>query len=153
MSLLTSGSTSRFILQPGENLVLSTDGSSTCSYFQAAYPIAGNQDIPAVNGVGVIAVPASSTITLGPQSVITRWVITQVSGMGVTAVQNVAQWVPSVGAGPDVVHIHGAGAPSATTGANHANVGSMYVDTVNAQVYLQAGTKSAPVWKLVTRAA
>jgi hypothetical protein len=141
MTLLASGSTNKFLLQPGETLNLTTDAGSTCTYFQASYPVAGNQDTPAPNGVGIVSVPASSQLTLGPQSVITRWVITQVSGMGVTAAQNAAQWVPSVGATPDTVHLHGNGAPTASTGQNHAATGSMYIDTANAQVYLQAGTK------------
>jgi hypothetical protein len=53
----------------------------------------------------------------------------------------------------DLMHLYGAGAPSAATGANQTAIGSLYTDIVNAQIYLQGGTKAVPVWKLLTRAA
>lgn len=39
------------------------------------------------------------------------------------------------------------------TGGGWAAPGSMYIDTVGANAYLNAGTKLSPVWKLITRAA
>lgn len=54
----------------------------------------------------------------------------------------------------DVVVMTGAGAPvDGTTGDNYAGPGSLYVDITGANLYVQAGTISSPVWKLVTRAA
>ena len=54
----------------------------------------------------------------------------------------------------NVVVMTGAGAPvDGTTGDNFAGPGSLYVDITGANLYVQAGTISAPVWKLVTRAA
>ena len=58
----------------------------------------------------------------------------------------------------EVCILQGAGAPvdgGAGTGATFAEKGSMYIDRTNGNAYLNAGagTKAAPVWKLVTRAA
>ena len=54
----------------------------------------------------------------------------------------------------DVVVMTGSGAPSdGTTGDNFAGPGSMYVDITGANLYIQTGAITSPVWKLVTRAA
>ena len=56
----------------------------------------------------------------------------------------------------DVIVMTGSGAPASGasgTGDNFAGPGSLYVDYVNANVYIQAGTISSPNWKLITRAA
>ena len=54
----------------------------------------------------------------------------------------------------DVVVMTGAGVPvDGTTGDNFAGPGSMFVDVTNANLYIQTGLISNPVWKLVTRAA
>lgn len=46
-----------------------------------------------------------------------------------------------------------AGVPvNGTTGANAAFVGAICIDTTNANLYVNAGTKVSPTWKLVTRA-
>lgn len=46
---------------------------------------------------------------------------------------------------------YGAGAPTASLVGY--SVGAMYVDVTNANLYLNGGTETATVWKLVTRAA
>lgn len=54
----------------------------------------------------------------------------------------------------DVVVMTGTGAPTdGTTGDNFAGPGSMYVDISGANLYIQTGLITSPVWKLVTRAA
>jgi hypothetical protein len=54
----------------------------------------------------------------------------------------------------DVVVMVNAGVPvDGTTGDNFAGPGSMYVDSTGANLYIQTGVISSPVWKLVTRAA
>jgi len=54
----------------------------------------------------------------------------------------------------NVVVMTGSGAPSdGTTGDNYAGPGSMYVDITGANLYVQTGLITSPVWKLVTRAA
>lgn len=54
----------------------------------------------------------------------------------------------------NVVVLVGAGAPvDGTTGDNVAGPGSLYVDTTGANLYVNAGTITDSVWKLVTRAA
>jgi hypothetical protein len=54
----------------------------------------------------------------------------------------------------NVVVMTGAGAPSdGTTGDDFAGPGSMYVDITGANLYIQTGLITSPVWKLVTRAA
>lgn len=54
----------------------------------------------------------------------------------------------------NVVVMTGAGVPSdGTTGDNFAGPGSMYVDITGANLYIQTGLITSPVWKLVTRAA
>jgi hypothetical protein len=46
------------------------------------------------------------------------------------------------------------GAPvDGTTGDNFAGPGSMYIDSTGANLYIQTGAITSPVWKLVTRAA
>ena len=54
----------------------------------------------------------------------------------------------------DVVVMTGSGVPTnGTTGDNFAGPGSMYVDIAGANLYIQTGLITSPVWKLVTRAA
>jgi hypothetical protein len=54
----------------------------------------------------------------------------------------------------DVCVMVDAGVPTdGTTGDNFAGPGSMYIDTTNANLYIQTGAITNPVWKLVTRAA
>jgi hypothetical protein len=54
----------------------------------------------------------------------------------------------------DVVVMVNAGVPvDGTTGDNFAGPGSMYIDSTAANLYLQTGAITSPVWKLVTRAA
>jgi hypothetical protein len=54
----------------------------------------------------------------------------------------------------DVVVMVNAGVPvDGTTGDNFAGPGSMYIDSTGANLYLQTGAITSPVWKLVTRAA
>ena len=54
----------------------------------------------------------------------------------------------------NVVVMTGAGVPTdGTTGDNFAGPGSMYVDITGANLYIQTGLITSPVWKLVTRAA
>jgi hypothetical protein len=54
----------------------------------------------------------------------------------------------------DVVVMTGAGAPvDGTTGDNFAGPGSLFVDITGANLYIQTGLITSPVWKLVTRAA
>lgn len=54
----------------------------------------------------------------------------------------------------NTVIMQGAGAPvDGTTGDNFAGIGSLYIDTTNGNLYLQSAVITAPVWKLVTRAA
>lgn len=47
----------------------------------------------------------------------------------------------------------GSGAPTSASGMGFAGTGSIYVDTTNAQMYLNSGTAASPVWKELTRAA
>lgn len=56
----------------------------------------------------------------------------------------------------EVCVLNGAGVPVdgvAGTGAAFAEIGSQYIDRTNGNLYLNAGTKASPTWKLVTRAA
>lgn len=54
----------------------------------------------------------------------------------------------------DVVILTGSGAPvDGTTGDNVAGPGSMYIDIAAGNAYLQTAVITAPVWKLITRAA
>jgi hypothetical protein len=54
----------------------------------------------------------------------------------------------------DVVVMVNTGAPvDGTTGDNFAGPGSMYIDSTGANLYIQTGAITSPVWKLVTRAA
>ena len=54
----------------------------------------------------------------------------------------------------DVVVMVNTGVPTdGTTGDNFAGPGSMYIDSTGANLYIQTGLITSPVWKLVTRAA
>ena len=54
----------------------------------------------------------------------------------------------------DVVVMVNTGVPvDGTTGDNFAGPGSMYIDSTAANLYIQTGLITSPVWKLVTRAA
>ena len=54
----------------------------------------------------------------------------------------------------DVVVMVNTGVPfDGTTGDNFAGAGSMYIDSTAANLYIQTGLITSPVWKLVTRAA
>jgi hypothetical protein len=56
----------------------------------------------------------------------------------------------------DVCILVDAGVPTSGasgTGDNYAGPGSMYIDSTNANMYIQAGLITSPDWKLVTRAA
>ena len=54
----------------------------------------------------------------------------------------------------NVVFMNGAGAPTdTTTGKYFAQIGSLYSDSTNGNLYVNAGTMASPTWKLVTRAA
>src|SRR5712664_1361205 len=66
MAIISAGATPRYNLQAGESLSIITDSNSSCRYGQLpaapSYP-----DVPAV-GTSMVAVPASSTITVGQTS-------------------------------------------------------------------------------------
>lgn len=60
----------------------------------------------------------------------------------------------------DFLWLSGAGAPvdytdgdPAATGEGVAGIGSLYTDTTAAKLYINGGTKTEPIWKLVTSAA
>jgi hypothetical protein len=53
--------------------------------------------------------------------------------------------------GVDTVIFTNAGAPT-TQGAGFAGKGSMCSDVTNGNLYINAGTKAVPSWKLVTKA-
>jgi hypothetical protein len=151
MAILKPGLSQTFQLQPGDTLSITTDAASQCRYGQLIAPVGGA--VGEQPSGAPVSVPVSSTITVGGRSDVSRWLIDQVLGPGVVVVQNPAASVPDVSAPADVQHLFGAGAPTAATGANQAQTASLYTDTVNAQIYLNGGTKAAPVWKLLTRAA
>jgi hypothetical protein len=61
---------------------------------------------------------------------------------------------PSEGATAGFGPFRNAGAPvDGTTLDDIAEKGALLIDTTNANLYINAGTKAASVWKLVTRAA
>jgi hypothetical protein len=152
MPTLQAGLPKTYQLAPGETLSISTDSASVCRYGQLTSAPGGGAVGEQPSG-SPISVPSSSAITVGPLAVVSRWLIDSVVGPGVNVVQNSAQSVPDVGAPPDFMHLFGSGAPTGATGQNQAAIGSLYTDVTNAQIYLNGGTKSAPVWKQLTRAA
>ena len=68
----------RYSLQPGESLSVVTDAVSSCRYGQ----LPGAPSSPDVPAGGMIAVAASSTVTLGPRSDFSRWLIDLLVGPG-----------------------------------------------------------------------
>jgi hypothetical protein len=151
MPTLQPGLSKTYQLQPGETLSIVTDAASICRYGQLTPPPPGGAVGEQPSG-SPVSVPASSAITVGPRGDVSRWLIDSVIGPGVNVTQNSASAVPDSGAPLDLMHLFGAGAPSASTGANQAAIGSLYTDTTNAKLYIQGGTKVTPAWKLVTSA-
>jgi hypothetical protein len=151
MPTLKPGLSQIFQLQPGETLSITTDAASVCRYNQLT-PTPSGGAVGEQPSFSPIAVPASSTITVGPRGDVSRWLIDQVLGPSVVVVQNPAQIVPASAAPADLMHLYGSGAPSAATGANHAAPASLYTDTTNAKLYINGGTKAVPSWKIVTSA-
>jgi hypothetical protein len=151
MAILKPGLSQTFQLQPGETLSITTDSASICRYGQLTSPPAGGAAGEQPSGAPV-SVPVNSAITVGPRGDVSRWLIDQVLGPGVTVVQNGASSVPDAFAPPDVMHLFGSGAPSAATGANQAAPGSLYTDTSGLKLYIQGGTKAVPSWRIVTSA-
>jgi hypothetical protein len=152
MPTLKPGLSQTYQLQPGETLSITTDAASICRYGQLTSAPPGSAVGEQPSG-SPISVPVSSAITVGPRGDVSRWLIDSVVGPGVNVTQNAASAVPDFGAPLDLMHLYGAGVPSAATGANQAATGSLYTDVTNAQIYLQGGTKASPVWKQLTRAA
>jgi hypothetical protein len=150
MPTLQPGLPKSYQLQPGETLSITTDSASACRYGQFTTP--PGSTVGEQPSGSPISVPASSAITVGPRGDVSRWLIDGVIGPGVAVIQNAASAVPDVGAPPDVQHIYGSGAPSASTGANAAAPGSLYPDVSGAKLYVQGGTKASPSWKIVTSA-
>jgi hypothetical protein len=148
MPILQPGLSKSYQLQPGETLSIVTDAASICRYGQST-SVPGSGEQPSLSP---IAVPSNSTIVVGPRGDVSRWLVDQVLGPGVSVTQSTAQSVPDFGAPPDVQHIYGSGAPSAATGANQAAPGSLYTDTTNAKLYINGGTKAVPSWRIVTSA-
>jgi hypothetical protein len=151
MAILPPGLSKTYQLQPGETLSITTDSASICRYGQTSVP--GGGAVGEQPSGAPVSVPVNSTITVGPRGDVSRWVVDQVLGPGVTVVQSAASSVPDSGAPLDLMHIYGSGAPTGATGQNQAAIGSLYTDVTNAQIYLQGGTKASPVWKQLTRAA
>jgi hypothetical protein len=148
MPILQPGLSKSYQLQPGETLTIVTDGASQCRYGQTVFmPNTGEQP-----SGSPISVPSSTTVVVGGRSDVSRWVVDQILGPGVNVTQNPAASVPDLGAPLDLMHMYGAGAPSAATGANQAAPGSLYTDTVGAKLYIQGGSKAVPSWRIVTSA-
>jgi len=150
MPTLKPGLSQTYQMQPGETLTVTTDAASICRYGQLSTPpgSAVGEQPPG----SPISVPVNSAITVGPRGDVSRGLIDSVVGPGVNVTQNAASAVPDSGAPADLMHMYGSGAPSAATGANQANTGSLYTDTTNAKLYIQGGTKVTPSWKIVTSA-
>jgi hypothetical protein len=148
MPILPPGVPKTFQLQPGETLAITTDSASQCRYGQTVLmPNTGEQPSGAP-----ISVPINSAITVGPRADVSRWIVDQILGPGCNVTQVAASAVPDFGAPLDLMHMYGAGAPSAATGANQAQTASLYTDTTNAKLYINGGTKAVPSWRIVTSA-
>ena len=140
-----SSSIAKYSLLPGETLVVSTDSTATCVYSQQ--PSAGSGAL-----VGAVSVPANSSVTIGPRNDSSVWQIDTAYSTGLSVTKNAAMPAYHAGQPADVNILYGAGAPSASTGANHANTGSLYVDTSAGKLYVNSGNKSSMSWRLVTSA-
>jgi hypothetical protein len=146
MAILKPGLSQTYQLQPGETLAVTTDANSVCRFTQL-FPT------PVADSLGpATAVPASSAVTVGPQSGVSRWLVDGVIGPGCTVVQNSAASVPDFGAPADLCHLFGSGAPAATVGQNQAQTGSLYTDFSAGKIYINSGTKATPSWRIVTSA-
>ena|ERR1700730_15407166 len=148
MPILQPGLTKSYQLQPGETLSITTDAASVCRYGQTSYTPSGGEQPSG----GPVSVPANSAVTVGGRGDVSRWLVDSVLGQGVVVTQNAASAVPDLGAPLDLMHLYGAGAPSAATGANQAQTASLYTDTTNAKLYINGGTKAVPSWRIVTSA-
>jgi hypothetical protein len=149
MPTLQPGLSKSYQLAPGETLSIATDAASICRYGQLT---PGSSAVGEQPSLSPISVPSNSTIVVGPRGDISRWLVDSVLGPGCNVTQNPASSVPDLGAPADLMHLYGAGAPSAATGANQAQTASLYTDLTNAKLYINGGTKATPSWRIVTSA-
>lgn len=152
-TVVLPGSPTVRVLQAGEIITVTADAISSGRAGRLGdQPGASVPDVPAT----YTALAAGATLTFGPFTVVTRFLIEAVAGQGVafTQVRPAASHLEIIGDVSDLRIIVGAGVPvDGTTGLNVAGAGSQYTDVTNANLYLNAGTKASPAWKLVTRAA
>jgi hypothetical protein len=138
--------TTKYSLLPGETLSVATDATASCVSTQvSAAGTIGSLLAP-------VSVPANSSITIGPRNDASAWQVDTSYLTGVTVTRNAAAPAYHLNQPSDVGILYGAGAPSASVGANHANTGSLYVDTSAGELYVNSGTKSSMSWRLVTSA-
>jgi hypothetical protein len=141
------------VLQAGEILTVTADAISSGRTGRLADQNgAVVPDVPTT----FTALAAGTTITIGPFPIVTRHHVEALVGQGVAFTQTPGNsaHIEIIGNADQLREIVGAGAPTdGTTGANVADIGSRYTDVTNANLYINAGTRASPTWKLVTRAA
>jgi hypothetical protein len=141
------------VLAPGEVLTVNVDSISSGRVGRLADQNgAAVPDVPAA----FTALASGATITIGPFPIATRHHVEALVGQGVSYTQTPGNsaHIEIIGNADQLREIVGAGAPTdGTTGANVAGIGSRYTDVSGANIYINAGTRASPTWKLVSRGA
>lgn len=123
-------------------------GNDWISIFDLCNANQGGMTIVAGTGNVVIRNSVVDTITSANQLYVSNSSITGTNNATTRFVDR-PEWVTL---SPDLVWIGSAGAPT-TLGTKFAGKGSICSDYTNGNLYINAGTKATPSWKLVTRAA
>jgi hypothetical protein len=166
---LSKGATTSITLPAGEQLTVTAAALSTGSVWPFSERLGDT--------AGVSELAAGTSVVLGPFATVKRYQIAATLGsitydaaqvdfptasealaaaLAAAAAAALLAHVPVSGTVGDVKEYIGAGAPvdgAAGTGFGVAGIGSRYTDTTAGNLYVNAGTKAVPVWKLVTRAA
>jgi hypothetical protein len=152
MSTSVPASQNTLVFLPDNNvLTVTTDSASTARIGRLADTPA-SPDIPS----SFAGLAASTSLSFGPFTAQSRWLLDLVVGPGVTytIAPNVAR-LAVIGTSTDIVHIFASGTPTdGITGAGVAARGSHYTDTNAGKLYINSGTgtKASPTWKIVTSA-
>jgi hypothetical protein len=147
MATLLAPSKTVIELKIGEIATISADALSSGRY--AILSTAADQP------TGMTSVAASATATIGPFAVVKYIHCEALTGVGFsfTTAPMDHNKLAVIGDVSNIRLIANAGVPDSTVGANTCGPGSLCIDTSNANLYVATGTKSAPTWKLITRAA
>lgn len=153
-TVVTPGSPAVLSLNTGEIVTVSAaDGASAGRIGQLADQVGGA--MPDVPQSAYRVLSAGGSLMLGPYARPTRHLIEARAGTLTYPTPSARIAAPAISGTPtDVIEMFGTDAPTDNvTGLSTAGPGSRYTDISGANLYICTGSKAAPAWKPVTRAA